>query len=412
MAVEPQEAVEALPESDGAVQAPRRAQTGLRPVSVRRLLPFDRLAPAIERLRYPFVVYISSRLLYFLVAVVVGAGEHWPLKRELSNWDGVWYRRLAGLGYPDHVLHTQSTQGFFPLYPILMWLVQHALLCSIFLAGVLISGLGGFIATVLIQRLTAGWWGEEASRRAVLLFCFFPGSVVFSMVYSEGVLIPLIAGCLLALERRRWLLAGVLAAFATAAGATAVAIIPACAVAALIEIRRRGWKARRALIAPLLAPLGIVAFGAFLWAWTGTPFASYYAQHHEWSEKTNPLALVTLVLRIINESYFTRTFVHINLNYIAGLVGAVILFYALYLLVKTRPRIPAPALVWTFGIAFLAVTSENVPPNPRMLITAFPVVLVFAYRFKDKAFHRLMAASVVLLILATTGTFISTALRP
>jgi len=39
-------------------------------------------------------------------------------------------------------------------------------------------------------------------------------------------------------------------------------------------------------------------------------------------------------------------------------------------------------------------------------------VLVLAYRFKDKAFHRLMAASVVLLIVATTGTFISTALRP
>jgi hypothetical protein len=295
---------------------------------------------------------------------------------------------------------------------MLMWLVQHALICSIFLAGVLISGVGGFIATVLVQRLTAGWWGEEASRRAVLFFCFFPGSVVFSMVYSEGVLIPLIAGCLLALERRRWLLAGVLAAFATAVGATALAIIPACAVAALIEIRRRGWQARRALIAPLLAPLGLIAFGAFLWVWTGTPFATYYAQHHEWSEKTNPLALVTLVLRLFNESYFTRSFVYINLNYISGLIGAFILFYALYLLVKMRPRISAPAMVWTLGIAFLALTSENVPPNPRLLITAFPAVLVLAYRFRDKAFHRLMAASVVLLIVATTGTFIGTALRP
>jgi hypothetical protein len=414
MAVEPaQEAVEALTDSDGAVAAPRRVATGLRPVSVRRLLPFDGLAPAVERLRFPFVVYISSRLLYVVLALVVGAAQNWSLKRELSNWDGAWYRRLAGLGYPDHVLHTQSTQGFFPLYPMLMWLVQHALICSIFLAGVLIAGVGGFIATVLIQRLSAGWWGEEASRRAVLFFCFFPGSVVFSMVYSEGVLLPLAAGCLLALERRRWLLAGVLAAFATAVGPTALAIVLACAVAALIEIRRRGWKARRALIAPLLAPLGIIAFGAFLWVWTGTPFASYYAQHHEWSEKTNPLALVTLVLRLFNDSYFTHTFVYINLNYIAGLIGAIFLFYGLYLLVKTRPRIPAPALVWTVAIAFLAVTSENVPPNPRMLITAFPLVLVVAYHVKAKrAFNRLMAANIVLLILATTGTFISTALRP
>jgi hypothetical protein len=413
MAVEPaQEAAEALPDSDGQVAATATVAPTLPRISFRRFWPFDSVGPAIERLRYPFVVYVSSRAVYLLLAVVVSVGQHWSVKRELSNWDGVWYRRLTGLGYPDHVLHVQSTLGFFPLYPMLMWLVQHALICSIFLAGVLISGLGGFIATVLVQRLAAGWWGEEAARRAVLVFCFFPGSVVFSMVYSEGVLLPLVAGCLLALDRRRWVLAGVLAAFATAVGPTAVPIILACAVAALIEIRRAGWKARRALIAPLLAPVGIAAFGVFLWLWTGTPLASYYAQHHQWGEKTNPLALLTLVLRLINESYFTNSFVHINLNYIAGLVGAAFLFFALYLVVKTRPRIPAPALAWTFGIAFLAVTSENVPPNPRLLITAFPAVLVVAYHFKGKAFTKLMALSVIALLVMSTGSYIGTALRP
>ncbi|HEY5318028.1 MAG TPA: mannosyltransferase family protein, partial [Solirubrobacteraceae bacterium] len=365
-----------------------------------------------QRLRYPLTVYVSSRVLYFLLAVIVGAAQHWSLKHELSNWDGLWYRRVAGLGYPDHTLHIQSTLGFFPLYPMLMWLVQHMFVCSIFLAGILVSGVGGFITTVLIERLSAGWWGREASRRAVLLFCFFPGSIVFSMVYSEGVLLPLVAGCLLALERRRWLLAGVLAAFATAVGPTAVAIIPACAVAALMEIRRRGWKPNRALIAPVLAPLGIVAFGAFLWVWTGSPFASYYAQHHEWSEKTNPLALVTIVIRLITESHFTHSFVSINLNYISGLIGAVFLASALYLLVKMRPHISAPALVWTLGVGFLAVTSENVPPNPRLLITAFPAVLVVAYRFKGKAFNRMMVLSVSLLVVMSAASWVSTALRP
>jgi Gpi18-like mannosyltransferase len=249
----------------------------------------------------------------------------------------------------------------------------------------------------------------------VLLFCFFPGSVVFSMVYSEGVLIPLVAGCLLALERRRWLLAGILAAFATAVGPTAVAIIPACGVAALLELHRRGWRdlrALRALIAPVLAPLGIIAFGAFLWVWTGDPFASYYAQHHEWSEKFNPLAIVTLIIRLVTESHFSGLFLHINLNFVSGLLGAVFLLIATALLVKTRPRISAAAFVWTFAVGFLAVTSENVPPNPRMLITAFPAVLVVAYRLKGKAFYWLMAGSVVLLLAMSSITYVGTALRP
>ena len=53
-------------------------------------------------------------------------------------------------------------------------------------------------------------------------------------------------------EQRRWLLAGVLAGFSTAVGPVAVAIIPACAAAAGLELWRHGWRdrsARRALIA-------------------------------------------------------------------------------------------------------------------------------------------------------------------
>jgi hypothetical protein len=408
-----QEALEPLPERATehgvGVPAPRRAETRRAPA--RRMA----LAPALDRMRWPFAVYISSRVLYALIAVVVGVLQHVSIKSELANWDGAWYRRLAGMGYLRHVAHEQTTQGFFPLYPMLMWLVQHTLLCSIFLAGVIISGLGGLVATVLVQRLSAGWWGEEASRRAVVFFCFFPGSVVFSMVYSEGILIALVAGCFLALERRRWLLAGVLAAFATAVGPPALAIVPACAAAAVIEIRRRGWRDRgalKALVAPVLAPVGIIAFGAFLWVWTGSPFATYYAQHHEWSEQTNPLAMVTLVLRLFKQSYIHNFFLHVNLNYISGLIGAVFLVVALVLLVKMRPRPSVPALVWTFGLAFLMLTSENVPPNPRMLITAFPAVLVVAYRLKGRAFSWLIGVSVTLLIAMSAVSYVGTALRP
>lgn len=413
MAVEPvEEAAEALPDAEGAAAIPRISRPVLQGMTVPRSALGARLGRVIARYRYAIVAYLCSRGVYLLIAALVSLVQRWSIKAELSNWDGEWYRRLAGLGYPNHVLHVQSTLGFFPLYPMLMWLVQHTFLCSIFLAGVLISGLGGFITTVLVQHLSEGWWGREASRRAVLFFCFFPGSIVFSMVYSEGVMLPLAVGCILALQHRRWVLAGVLAAFATAVGPTAVPIILACAVTAVLEIRRRGWQARRALAAPLLAPAGIVAVGIFLWAWVGSPLASYQAQHTQWNERTNPLALVTLVMRLVKESYFTSDFVHVNLNYISGLVGAVFLFGGLYLLYKTRPRISTPALVWTLGVAFLAVTSENVPPNPRLLITAFPVVLVMAYRFTGSAFWRMMRISGAFLFVMTACSFVSTALRP
>ena len=150
------------------------------------------------------------------VAVAVAAVTGHPLASTFGHWDGVWYARVALGGYPAHPVHHESTLGFFPLFPMVMWLAMQAFGASAVVAGTVVSGIGGLVATMLVYRLASGWWGERSARRAAALFCLFPGSVVFSMVYSEGLLIPLAAGCLLALERRRWLLAGCLAGIATA----------------------------------------------------------------------------------------------------------------------------------------------------------------------------------------------------
>jgi hypothetical protein len=250
-----------------------------------------------------------------------------------------------------------------------------------------------------------------------VLFCLFPGSIVFSMVYSEGVLIPLAAGCLLALESKRWLLAGVLAAFATAIGPDALAIVVACAVASFIELRRRGWRdptARRSLIAPLLSPLGIVGFGLFLWRWTGSPFASFIAQHDGWGERTDAFALIRQAQTIAHELSATPFSLHnLNLNYVAGLLGALVLLAGLILLLLGRPRrIPAAAVGWTLGIAFLAVTSEYTPPNPRLLITAFPAVLVLAAVLRRRGFRICVVVNTLLLLYMSAVTFVGIALRP
>jgi hypothetical protein len=288
------------------------------------------------------------------------------------------------------------------------------LFCGYVFAGLLISLIGGFITTVLVQRMATGWWGERAGRRATLFICLFPGSIVFSMVYSEGLMLPLAAGSLYALERRRWVLAGLLAAFATAVAPVAFAIIPACAAAALLELRRHGWRARRALLAPLLAPLGAICFGIYLWLWTGSPFASYIAQRYGWDERSTPLALMHTATRLWHEIIHFRGLPHagVNLNYLSGLLGAAFLAWALVLMWRHRARIPVAAIVWTLGISFLIVTSLNVPPNPRMLICAFPALMVVAYHLRGVAYRRLIAISTGLLVVMSVISFVGIGLRP
>jgi hypothetical protein len=391
------------------------------------------LTPVLERFRVAILVYLGSRALLLILAIVNGALRHHPLLNELANWDGLWYRALANRGYPDHVVHcclgsgethAQSTLGFFPLYPLVMWVgaravilvTSHSAIYSITVAGVIVSLIGGLITAVIVQELATGWWGKAAGRRAAALFCLFPGSVVFSMVYAEGLALPLAAGCILALQRRRWLLAGVLAGVATATDPESLVLVLVCAVSAGLELRRRGWRdagARRSLLAPLLSVSGAVALGAFLWAWAGTPFATVLTQRYGWRERTDPLALVHLTTRLADQISFSH-FNHptINLNLVVGLIGAILLLVLLVLLFRARRTVSPEAIVWTLGISFLAVTSEYTPPNPRLLITAFPAVIVLAYYVKGRAFGWLLAANGVLLVGLSALTFVGVTLRP
>jgi hypothetical protein len=385
-----------------------------RPLRTRRA----KLAPWVEQLRFPLSIYVATRLLYVVIALADTLIHGTSFGRELQNWDGVWYLSLVGHGYPKTASTLQTTLGFLPLYPLLVYGTSHLFFTSWLAAGMIVSTVGGFIATVLVQRLATGWWGEDAARRVVIFFCLFPGSIVFSMVYSEGVLIPLIAGCFIALERRRWVLAGLLAGASTAVAPIALAIVPACAVAAFLEIRRRGWQdreARRALWAPLLSPLGIALFAIFMWFWTGSPIASYTAQHHGWSERTTLFSLVHVAQHLVDQIADAPSHLShpgINLNYISGLLGAAFLAWAIVLLFRTRPRIPAAPIVYVLGIAAFTFTSSMTQPNPRMLICAFPALAVVAYRLTGKAYTRLLVITTVLAVAMSLVTYVGVGLRP
>ncbi len=375
------------------------------------------------RWQFPLAVYLLSRVLYLMVALADTVRPGVVFLKTLYAWDGHWYAQLAVHGYPNHVVAGGwSTLGFFPLYSIAMWTTGELTGLPYFYAGLLVSLVTGATATVLIARLAQRWWGNaHTTRRAVLFFCVFPGSIVFSMDYTEGLLLTLIAGCLLALEDRRWLLAGLLAGLSTAVGPVAVAIIPACALATVPELRRatgtagrRVLQTLRPLLAPALAPLGILAFGGYLWVHTGTPFATFVAQHDAWHEHSSPFALAFDAYHLVAQVLAFHSFAHpsIDLNLVSGLAGTVFLGWGLLHLWRSRALVPAPALAWTGGVALLTVTSDNVPPNPRMLLCAFPLLLAVAARLQGAAYRRLIFTSSCLLVGMSLLAFAGNSPRP
>lgn len=395
-------------------------------------------------------MYLLSRAVLILPIAAVVIFGHWPitdsqgfvvghltgwglLGRGLANWDGQWYLRIFSGGYQHYnppnyppglfdAWKVQSTLGFLPLYPMLIWLVANVFLCGPTVAGMAIALVTGGIATVLVDQLAREWWGDERTvRRVVAFFCFFPGSIVFSMVYTEGLLLTLVCGCILALQHRRWLLAGVLAGLSTAVGPVAEAIIPTCIVAAGLEIYRYGWRdreARRSMLAPLLSPAGLVGFGIFLWFWVGTPLASYKNQRYGWAESTTPLAVWRMARSLyyqVRDQIIGRhgPGTTIDLNLIAGMVGTVFLIYCLVRLWRDRRRIGWPALTWTAFVALLTLTSQKTPPNARLLICAFPAVMIFAAKIRTRrAWIITMGVTIVLLLVMSVLSYYESPLRP
>lgn len=392
-----------------------------------------RLPGVLERFGPVIAVYLVTRVALVLAMAanvawhpnrVQTQAAHWSgaWLSQIAHWDGAWYSLLALTGYPGHALAGQTTLGFFPLYSLviravaypLSWLGGLSLPSAIPAAGWLVSGIGGLVCAVLVAELGTRWWGPASGRRAAIFFCVFPGSVIFSMSYAEGLMLPLAAGCLLALGRRRWMLAGALAGLATATEPEAVVLVLACAAAVVREARTRGWQqAGRSLAAPALSVTGIGAFAVYLWLRTGTPLATVHAQHTGWSETTDGLAVPHLVRNLARQINFAH-FNHptIDLNLVVGLIGVVILAGLLVALGRRWRTVPIPALVWTAGISFLAVTSEFVPPNPRLLITAFPAVMVVGRAVTGRRFAVLAALTAVALVVMSAMTFVGTTLRP
>jgi hypothetical protein len=375
-----------------------------------------------RRIRHPLGWYVLSRLLYLAIALVDSPLRNWSLGKELRNWDGKWYLLAANHGYPSTLHnatslnpHGYSTLGFEPLYPMLIWAVNQILPGGAESAGVLISLVFGGVATVEMSVLASRWFGAAAARRATIFLCLFPGTIVFSMVYSEGLGLALVAGCLLLLEDRRWVAAGLLAGLATAVAPVLLAIIPACAVVSLLHIRRHGLRdreARRSLAAPVLSVIGAVGFAIYLWIHVGTPLASYKAQNTAWKESSTPLAVYDQAkIFIDSDLVHFRSLGLLNMNLVVGVLGAVFLLWGIWICAR-RGGLSLGAWVFTLCVALLTLTSLNTPPNPRMLLCAFPVLLAVGARFSGRGQQILIAVTLVVTVAMSIGTFAGYGLRP
>ena len=229
-------------------------------------------------------IFASIRLLALGVsAFLLPRGKfhtlHYSLWHLIASWDSGRFLHIAAHGYsyvPGN-LRLDVIFAWFPGYPAAIDTLS-------WIPGV---GADGAALTVTIAAGLAAAWGltrlglavtgdQRISLLMVALWAVAPGSLVWTMLYSEALFCALAVWSLVALVERRWLTAAGLTILAGTVRSAAIALIAAVAVAALPPVIR-AVRARepigawwRPAAAVVTAPLGLVGYWAY----------SAWATHH------------------------------------------------------------------------------------------------------------------------------------
>ena len=355
------------------------------------------------------LIYAGIRLLSAAItAFLLGHGHyqlrHWSLIRWARSSDGGHYISIAAHGYtypPGQLAHA-SVFSWFPGYPAVIDSIAWLPWVTIVAAGLIVTAVAGLVAAWGLTTLGLKLTGDpRISLLLVAIWAVAPSSIVLSMMYAEALFCALAIWALVALVGRRWLTAGGLTLLAGTVRSTAVALILAVLVAAVIAVAQ-AVRARqplaawwRPVAAALLAPLGLLGYLGYVALATHRLDGWFWVERHtchmvfDWGVST---------LRVVKGTLLDTPSVAQVL--VAGaLVAAVLLT-----LWSLTERIPVYLHVYTVVVVVLALaTSANwISSKPRFLLPAVLLALPVA-----RVLARLRTAVLVplVVVLAAASTW-------
>ncbi|MCE9622192.1 MAG: hypothetical protein K8R99_07610 [Actinomycetia bacterium] len=278
----------------------------------------------------------------------------------LLAMDGGWFRAIALDWYDRHGdVGGIGEYPFFPLFPSAGGaLMRLGLPSTVALAG--LAWAAALAAMAGARLLAARHLGDGAARLTPWLIALAPGSLSLILGYADAFYLAAIIWAVVAADQRRWWLAGVLAAAATASRPNGlIAVVAVVMVAIALKASRRQVLA---LTLPSLAFLA--AWMTYLGATTGEPLLFWTAKA-EWLETTffefvsHPLVQRLALFHVI--------------------FGAILLAPFLF---RIRRQPPAWSAVVFLGVA--PALALGVIGTARYAVLAFPLPIVAAQALSER----------------------------
>jgi hypothetical protein len=298
--------------TDQAVKAAETAERGTPPVTISaKVLDWCR-SPAGTVVLFVAAWSLALDLIAVLGARFIAAQPH-PGRSALTaawqQWDGNWFERIVAGGYhyfPDQIpghgaYYLQA--AFYPGFPVIargVYEVAHPFGIGVTGAMLITNQVLVFALALLLYRLAVALTDDRAvGVRAVQYLLLFPFAYFLLAPYSETVFMTALAGFCWGLVTRRY---GVAALFGALASATRLVgiVLPVIVIVAYLE--HNDWQLRSIrprIIVYALTPLaGAAAYALYQWAEFGDPLYSQHASKLGWAR-----AFTLNIWRVVRESF-------------------------------------------------------------------------------------------------------------
>ncbi|MFZ4809943.1 MAG: hypothetical protein ACOYL9_01240 [Ilumatobacteraceae bacterium] len=313
------------------------------------------------RTTFPFVPvvlpWIVARVLLVPVLTLYTPNVNVFLPGRLLAMDGGWFRAIAINGYDRN--GGTAEYPFFPLFPAIGgFLMKLGVPTTVALAG--LAWVGALFAMAGARILAQRHLSAETAALTPWVIALAPGALSLVLGYSDSFYLAGLIWAVVLVEDRRWWLAGLLAAVATASrpnGAIAVVAVVVIAVGLRATIRQFA-----ALVLPSVA--FIAGWMFFLWRTKGDPLLFWTAKS-QWIE-------TTLVEFLSDPLHQRLALVHL---------GLLVIYLAPYL-IRFRRFPPAWAVVVALGV--LPALVLGVVGTARYAILAFPLPIAAADVLADQ----------------------------
>lgn len=316
--------------------------------------------------------------------------------KQISVWahfDGAHYLKLATAGYVD-----QGTQAFFPLYPLLIRALA-SLGLSPFYAGLLISLTSITLCLTLMRYLFPNLSLLKSATVLILPTSFFFGSL-----YTESFFLFETILFFLALQKKQFLLAAVVAGLASGTRLAGSILVISLVVAIYPSITANKY---RFVLIPL-SLLGLMIYMSFLYLRFSDPLAFIHVQSMFGVGRSgNEVILLPQVI-----FRYLKIFVIVPFNsliYLRAVFEFVSFFVVLIYVCKQFRSLSHPLFIYLILSLLLPTLSGTFASIPRYLLVLVPILYGSFHlnRLTITLFTLSLPLMLLLLSLFASGQFVA-----